>query len=86
MSDPTLITVRLIISDGLTSLSRTINVPEVPRMGDLIHVNPEGTICREVIGRDWDYNGSPLIYLNIPTFPANYVPTETFLDAGWAKN
>lgn len=47
----------------ITDFTRTIDVPEVPRVGDTIYLDALEATPRKVIAREWGFDGSPAIRL-----------------------
>lgn len=96
---PALITVRLALrvlhatpAGGYKDFTRSIKVPEVPRVGDTIYLDPMETAPRKVIAREWGFDGSPTVRLatiagkggNDPSEGAKTV--EALTGDGWGRD
>lgn len=93
----TLITVRLTLRilnttpDGdFADLTRSIKVPEVPRVGDIVYLNSLETAPREVTAREWGFDGAPTVRLATIVAKNDITPNEgadavrTLKQDGWA--
>lgn len=78
-----LLTVRLILrvlhaptDNDFVDLTRTIDVAEMPRVGDTIYLDPAETASRKVIAREWGYDGSPSAKLAAMSVANDINPSE----------
>lgn len=92
----TLITIRLALRilhttpDGdFVDLTRSIKVPEVPRVGDTVYLDSLETAPRKVITREWGFDGAPTVRLATIAAKSDITPTEgadtvrTLKQDGW---
>ena len=96
---PALITVRLALrvlyatpAGGYKDFTRSIKVPEVPRVGDTIYLDPTETAPRKVIAREWGFDGSPTVRLATIAGKSDNDPNEgaktaeALIRDGWERD
>lgn len=85
-----ILTIRVLGADpegGSAYYTRTIDVPEVPRVGDNVFLGPTEREFRKVIARDWGYDGTPQVRLSTintaeDAMSGSYGP-EALVRDGW---
>lgn len=64
-------------------LVRSVKVPAVPRVGDIVHLVPLGTSSSDVVSCEWTFEGTPVARLADIVFPEYDQAIRYFMRNEW---